>query len=133
MGKPSKLQKALLNSADMPSPGMPVPPRRHAFTIPRSFKLFGRTMKVRYDPALIHYDNVKGQARMRDGEIRLQSDSAGTPQSRTQVEQTFCHELVHCILNVLAEKDLCADEPFVERFGCALHQALTTSEGDLDK
>ena len=46
---------------------------------------------------------------------------------KTSQEQTFCHELVHWILNVMSEDEK-HDEQFVETFSMLLHQALTTME-----
>jgi Zn-dependent peptidase ImmA (M78 family) len=46
--------------------------------------------------------------------------------SDVQKQQTFCHELVHCILDKMGETDLNDNEQFVDVFGSLLHQAWTT-------
>jgi hypothetical protein len=46
--------------------------------------------------------------------------------SDVQKQQTFCHELVHCILDKMGEEELNDDERFVDLFGSLLHQAWTS-------
>ena len=43
----------------------------------------------------------------------------------TVKEQTFCHELVHCILFSMGKQSHEHDETFVDGFGTFLHQYLT--------
>jgi hypothetical protein len=46
-------------------------------------------------------------------------------------EHTFCHELTHAILDLIKEDKLSKNEKFVDLFGGALHQALSTMKGEL--
>lgn len=43
----------------------------------------------------------------------------------TEMQQTFCHELVHALLDEMNHK-LSFNEVFVDNFGSLLHQALQT-------
>jgi len=93
--------------------------------IPSSFQLMGQTITVEFDPNLIFEDDARGIAKFRQNKIILVSkDNEKRP--ATQIEQAFCHELVHWILEKMNEMKLCDDEKFVEVFGSLLHQALST-------
>lgn len=48
-------------------------------------------------------------------------------QSDTSKEQTFWHELVHCILDAMCENDLSANEKFVSIFSGFLYEAINAS------
>ena len=48
-------------------------------------------------------------------------------QSDNSKEQTFWHELVHCILDAMYENDLSADEKFVSIFSGFLYEAIKAS------
>ena len=43
----------------------------------------------------------------------------------TELQQVFCHELVHAVLDEMKHK-ISYDEKFVDNFGSLLHQALQT-------
>lgn len=45
----------------------------------------------------------------------------------TALQQTFCHELTHAMLDMISHK-LSRDEAFVDQLGHLLQQALTTFE-----
>ena len=46
-------------------------------------------------------------------------------QGETELQQTFCHELIHCLLDSFNHK-LSYDEVFVDNLGTVLAQALAT-------
>ena len=48
-------------------------------------------------------------------------------QSDASKEQTFWHELVHCILDAMCENDLSANEKFVSVFSGFLYEAINAS------
>lgn len=48
-------------------------------------------------------------------------------QSSASKEQTFWHELVHCILDAMSENDLSANEKFVSVFSGFLYEAIKAS------
>ena len=93
--------------------------------IPTEFALMGKTYKVKvndntgmdyngyYNPQTLEISIAKGQP------IDL-------------AEHVFYHELVHCILQTMNEKQLYEDEKFTDIFGGLLHQALNTAKGKLN-
>lgn len=95
--------------------------------IPTKFELHGQTINVLYDNALIAKTDSRGEAHARNNIIYLQPNNDGCPQPQTSVEQAFCHELTHFILQHM-ESDKNNDEIFVNLFGNLLHQALVTAE-----
>ena len=95
--------------------------------IPKRITLYGQTIEIETVDTLVEDENCVGQARYRLNKILLQDvKKLGRPVS-TQ-EQSYCHELVHFILNLSDYEDLCKNEGFVERFSQLLHQALATAE-----
>lgn len=48
-------------------------------------------------------------------------------QSEVSQEQTFWHELTHCILDAMCESDLSANEKFVSVFSGFLYEAINAS------
>jgi Zn-dependent peptidase ImmA (M78 family) len=48
---------------------------------------------------------------------------------RFRKEQTFCHELVHALLDTAGRSDLGSDETLVDVLGTLLHQYLQTNKG----
>ena len=93
--------------------------------IPKSFKLAGHTITVRYDPKLLHNDDCLGLANYRDLEIVLQPSTKTRTIPRSQLEQTFIHEKIHFILWVMSN-DSRKDEVFVDLMAQFLQQASTT-------
>ena len=49
-------------------------------------------------------------------------------QSEVSQEQTFWHELTHCILDAMCENELSANEKFVSVFSGFLYEAIKASE-----
>ena len=95
--------------------------------IPKRFKLFGRTITVKYDENEADEYSFKGATRWREDRIlmaRPNIHKTGTPKS---MEQTFCHELTHWILHMMRHK-LEGNEEFVDVFASLLHQSLDTME-----
>lgn len=54
-------------------------------------------------------------------------DNEEQKQSDTSKEQTFWHELTHCILDAMCENDLSANEKFVSVFSGFLYEAINAS------
>jgi hypothetical protein len=102
--------------------------------IPKSFKLHGQTIKVKYVTNLVYKQGAFGQAKYVENRIELQPNTKDVPVPYEQVEETFLHEMIHHILNHMGgkyESELKSDEEFVEGFAQLLHQGLTTQEGYL--
>ena len=90
--------------------------------IPLSFQLFGQTIWVEMLDRLLENDDCVGQALYRKNLIQLQCSNRPT----TNIEVTFCHEIVHWIFFVLSEDKLRQNEQLVDQIGRLLHQALST-------
>ncbi len=99
--------------------------------IPESFELMGTTIKVEYSEKLLHKDTSVGMAVYRDNLIYLQSPSKAAPIPKSDIEQTFIHEKVHWILNMMGEHDLRTNEKFVDLFAHLLHQSIKSEKGIL--
>jgi hypothetical protein len=96
--------------------------------IPKSFQLFGTTIKVELKDGLIELDDAKGWAKYREGKILIQNPKTSkTPRFKAEKgTETFVHEVVHWILHMIGEDKKNDDERFVKLFGQALHQVLKT-------
>jgi len=101
---------------------------RHArLGIPRRFRVHGHAVTVRIVP-LSKWRHSKDAVGIYDPNrhrINLRGD-----QGDTELGQTFCHELVHCLLSEM-NHPLNDDERFVDGCGSLLHQALTSFDSNL--
>jgi predicted SprT family Zn-dependent metalloprotease len=104
--------------------------------IPKRFKLMGRTIEVEYDNQLLYDDDRQGSAQYRFNKIVLQPRNDAQPMPN--LEQTFCHELIHWILYFSGaaykgDRDhMHQEEGLVDVMACLMHQALTTMEYEND-
>jgi len=94
--------------------------------IPKKVKIFGFEFDVSFKEDL---DKVSGI----DGKIDFDTQTIIIEPDRPQrvLEAIFIHEVLHGCLSYAGFDTLSDNESFVEAVGNALHQALTTSEGDL--
>jgi hypothetical protein len=106
--------------------------------IPKKFKQHGRTIRVKWDKTLIQECGRVAEVSYRSDEIRLQPPSESHLRPRRKIEQSYLHEMLHHIFNesTVALKDEYAEEvrsneAFVDLTAGLLHQALTTSKGEL--
>jgi len=90
--------------------------------IPKSFTLFGHTYTINLVKSIDSVDSC-GECIPMNNEIRVKDTLPLSIQ-----EQTYYHEMVHCILTNLSYNKLNLDEKFVDRFSMALHQILKTSK-----
>ena len=93
--------------------------------IPETFLLHGQKYTVKYDASLSSRTDNRGETHPRTNEIILQASTTTSPIPQTIVEQTFCHELMHCLL-IHAESKMGDDEKFINLMGNLLHQFLST-------
>ncbi len=96
--------------------------------IPTAFSIFGSRYRVEYRTDWQESEGRNGATYPDQHRIVLQR-ADGLHNAPPELEgQSFCHELVHAILEELRETRLNKDEKLVELLGLALHQALTTME-----
>jgi hypothetical protein len=106
--------------------------------IPTRFRLLGQTIQVVWKDEMVKEDDNTGQARYRFNEVAIQRPSQAYPRTQEQVEQTFCHELVHWLLYRAegahtGKKDwMHQEEDFVDLLAGLLHQSLTSMEYEED-
>jgi hypothetical protein len=98
--------------------------------IPKSFKIFGHTVKVKRVKSLKDEDGkvTLGESDIYKNEIRLLDNDTKFELTQSQKEQTFYHELVHMILDSVGREDLSEDESLVDLISGALHQFIKTSK-----
>jgi len=96
--------------------------------IPKQFNLLGQTITVEMVEDLIQEDDIQGEAHYRFNRIKLQKNVKGQKRQNTQVEASFCHELVHFILEAMREEKPNNDGKFVTVFARLLFQALDSFE-----
>jgi hypothetical protein len=103
--------------------------------IPKKFKLFDHTIEVIYNNTIKgdSGDELFGNTDSNFNKIRLakklkneKGKSINIP--RSQIEHTFCHELVHTILCLMGEDKLNKNEKFVDNFAGFLHQYMNTKK-----
>lgn len=98
--------------------------------IPKEFKAGGRTIKVKFVPALHEKTGDLGHALLDTNEILLQPPKTGVTSADT-VEQTFYHELVHFLFHFIGENKLCDDHRVVDPLSQYLYQYEVTRRGSL--
>ena len=97
--------------------------------IPRTFKLYGKKVRVRSQKGLAVCHDKVGEARYRKREILLQClKVAGIPYRSRDIEEVFHEELTHFILSAM-DHDLAYDERFVKQFARLLYQSRLTEKG----
>lgn len=92
--------------------------------IPKSYTVGGQEIKVKYED---NYDQL-GTVSVYAGDLKIANTHLGLTQSKSSKENTFCHELVHSILDTMGEYDLSANEKFVSCFSGFLLEALKSAK-----
>ncbi len=103
-------------------------PAKILVQVPKRFKLWGRTVTVRYDDMEAQEQDFAGQARYETGEIVLATGADTLKRHSQRVQSLFFHELAHWLLYSIEENKLGKNENFVGLLGSALHQAISTME-----
>jgi hypothetical protein len=98
--------------------------------IPREFKLFGQTIKVKYSRTLMDKKNAFGLCDYNKNTITLQQSTRKNILTREQIEQTFLHEVLHMMTYKLGYPDLSDNETFIDSFAHLLHQVVIQIEND---
>ena len=98
--------------------------------IPTEFKLAGHTYSVELKKDVLTTDGEYGSLNEVTHKMCLQPPD---PIPVSRVECTFLHELLHAIFFELGEAELDKNERLINSMSSLLHQALTTSNGDVLK
>lgn len=92
--------------------------------IPKTFKLFNQTIKVKLLKTLIDKEKAFGIWDYNKNIIYLQESTRKHKINKEQIESTFIHEAVHASLDLMGEHELSENEKFVHTFGNLLHQFI---------
>ena len=93
--------------------------------IPDYFRVGGQLMKVEF-PQKIEDDKL-GNCCVAEGIIKIAKTFSGKEQSESSQQNSFFHELTHCILDTMGRGDLSGDELFVNTFASFLNEAYFSS------
>lgn len=96
--------------------------------IPKRFKLFGTTYNIVWDNKKMNDLELYGQTNYSRSEIILTNVNGLDPLSDDKMMDTFYHEKLHAILDMMNERDLSTNEKFVDVFAKLLRQADETAE-----
>jgi len=100
--------------------------KKNKFRIPKEFELYGKTIKTKFDPRLTKKRGYVGEAHFRGNRILLQTKDRET--ARENVEEYYCHEVIHHICEAAGECRLGASETRVNTLSRLLHQFLVTAK-----
>lgn len=95
--------------------------------IPKRFKLFASTIQVVFDNKRMNDMTNYGLAEYSEHKITLSDVHGVDPLSQDRILDTFYHEKVHMILDSMHERDLSANEKFVDVFAKLLRQSDETA------
>lgn len=101
--------------------------------IPKYFELMGTRIEVIEDADIMRDNDARGKADYRMECIRLAPDSPVCRMSRSQLEHTFLHEVIHWIFFKLNKRNLNDDEDLVDMIADLLHQVIESSRGEVNQ
>jgi hypothetical protein len=99
--------------------------QEYSFRIPSSFKQNGKKITIKIDNRYCDSSNAYGIFSNRKKLILFREDIT---EDSISIEQTFFHELIHCILEQAKYNELSKDEKLVSRLSLYLWEALNTME-----
>lgn len=102
--------------------------KHEAFRIPDAFYLFGQRINVEWSDDLASSRQAWGEAQYAANRIVLQKPTQAISRSLSDIEQTFCHELIHYLLTMAEQNKLASNEGIVNLLGNLLHQYFSTAE-----
>lgn len=88
--------------------------------IPKSFTLGAIEFTVEYGDKVS--EGNLGHTAFLESNVLVKTHYDGKTICKQQQEQTFYHELVHCVLGIMNESELNGNEQFVDIFGQLLYQ-----------
>jgi len=95
--------------------------------IPSKLKVGGHTYKVLQNYRFTQISKVYGQVDYNLGEIRLASiDESGYNIMQSRIEETFLHEIIHCV-NEVYSNNIVTEEQVI-RMSQGLYQVLKDNE-----
>lgn len=95
--------------------------------IPTEFKLFGTTYKVVWDNKRANDLKTYGISDYSRSEIILSNTCGVEDLSSDKIMDTFYHEKIHAVLDMMNERELSENEKFVDVFAKLLRQSDETA------
>jgi len=92
--------------------------------IPKTFQIFGQTIKVIFKKNLIDKEESFGIWDYNKNIIYLQPSTRKHRLTKEQIESTFVHEYLHTSLDLLGYEELSKDEKFVNQLSLCIHQIV---------
>lgn len=96
--------------------------------IPKKFKLFATTYNIVWDNKRLNDKQSYGLSDYSKSQITLSTTIGVEELSEDKIMDTFYHEKVHAILDMMHERELSENEKFVDTFAKLLRQADETAE-----
>lgn len=96
---------------------------------PFSFKLFGTTVNVVWDNKDMNVRSRYGEYNYSQSKITLSCTDGVESLAEDRIKDTFYHERVHAILDMMHERDLSNNEKFVDVFAKLWRQSDETMTG----
>jgi hypothetical protein len=96
--------------------------------IPKSFKLFGSTINIKWENKDLNKMGVLGETHFASSLINLSDTNGLDKLSEDTIADTFYHEKVHIILDHMGEHSLSENEKFVDVFAKLLRQSDETAQ-----
>lgn len=96
--------------------------------VPTEFQLFGTKVRVVFDNEKMNNMKYYGCFDYSDSTITLSLTKGTTQLSIDRIKDTFYHEKVHAILDMMNENNLSENEKFVDVFAKLLRQSDETTK-----
>lgn len=95
--------------------------------IPSSFWLFATQINIVWDNKICNDKRMYGESDYGRSAITLSTEVERDKLSEGKIADTFYHEKIHMILDTMNERDLSANEKFVDVFAKLLRQSDETA------
>ena len=97
------------------------------YNIPKSFEIGSQKISVKIAKN-IEVEGALGLYSSLTNEILIQTHIGGKLMAASQIEQTYYHELVHCLFDHARQEDLCSNEQLVDLVAELLAQVIKSSK-----
>jgi hypothetical protein len=95
--------------------------------IPNKIKVGGHVYRILHKYKFTQEPKLCGQADHDNGEIRLADlDPSGVKRGVSRIEETFIHEVLHCINNIYNDNKLVEED--ISRMSQGLYQVLADNK-----
>jgi len=96
--------------------------------IPKRFKLFNTTVNIVWDDKYCNDKRLYGEYSYGESKITISTMQGYDKLAEDNIIDTYYHEKVHALLEMMHERELSDNEKFVDVFAKLLRQSDETSE-----